>query len=54
MGSRTCDNCGNSKEVSGGKTCESGHFICHNCVTKDVGVFGSALKHCPLCKRSLK
>lgn len=28
MPKRRCDACGKEKDVSGGKTCENGHFIC--------------------------
>jgi len=34
MPRRTCDACGKEKDVSGGKTCERGHFICKDCVWK--------------------
>jgi hypothetical protein len=46
MSERVCDACGKRKEVSGGKSCSSGHFICHNCN------FGHA--HCPLCHHTLR
>jgi transposase-like protein len=46
MGHRVCDNCGNDKDVSGGKTCSKGHFICHSCA--------SGHEHCPLCAHTLR
>ncbi len=46
MGSRVCDNCGKTKDVSGGKTCSKGHFICHSCASNHV--------HCPLCGHTLR
>lgn len=46
MGSRVCDNCGKTKEVSGGKTCSKGHFVCHSCASGHV--------HCPLCGHTLR
>jgi hypothetical protein len=56
MPKRVCDVCGKNKEVNGGKTCEKGHFICQNCLYKGTGggLFGGALKTCPLCKRVLR
>ena len=46
MGSRVCDNCGKTKDVSGGYSCSKGHFICHSC--------GSSHVHCPLCGHTLR
>jgi len=46
MGSRVCDNCGKTKDVSGGKTCSKGHFICHSCASGHV--------HCPICGHTLR
>jgi len=46
MGRRVCDNCGNEKDTSGGKTCSNGHFICHSCASRHV--------HCPLCGHTLR
>ena len=51
MPKRVCDVCGKTKEVSGGKTCEKGHFVCSSCA--DMG-WGSKRKQCPLCKKKLK
>jgi hypothetical protein len=36
MRQRICDSCGKKKDVKGGRTCENGHFICYECVMKDV------------------
>lgn len=44
MAHRVCDNCAHEKDVSGGKTCSNGHFICHSCAKDHV--------HCPLCKHT--
>jgi C4-type Zn-finger protein len=46
MGSRVCDNCGKTKDVSGGKSCSKGHFICHSCSSSHI--------HCPLCGHTLR
>jgi hypothetical protein len=46
MASRTCDNCGKSKDTAGGKSCEKGHFVCHSCASRHV--------HCPLCRHTLR
>ncbi len=46
MGSRVCDNCGKTKDVSGGKTCSKGHFVCHSCASGHI--------HCPLCGHTLR
>jgi len=51
MAERICDVCGKKKELSGGKTCEKGHFICSSC--KSMG-WGSTRTQCPLCKKPLK
>ena len=52
MPKRTCDACGKEKDVSGGKTCENGHFVCNSCC--NMGAFSSSRSTCPLCKKSLK
>lgn len=53
MSTRICDNCGSSKEVKGGKTCETGHFICSVC--KRDGLLGLGYrKTCQLCGKKLK
>lgn len=46
MAERVCDNCGHERDVSGGKTCSEGHFICYSCVKRHV--------HCPVCKHTLR
>lgn len=51
MPKRICSSCGKEKDVSGGKTCPNGHFICHSCC--DMGIFSSSRKQCPLCKKDL-
>lgn len=45
MARRVCDNCGEDKDVSGGKTCRTGHFICHSCAYRH--------EHCTLCHQAL-
>jgi hypothetical protein len=52
MGRRTCDNCGKEKDVSGGKTCTNGHFICRDCVSG--GFFAPSRTTCPLCGKPLR
>lgn len=52
MAKRICDACGKNKELEGGKTCEKGHFICRSC--RNIGVFDSGRKTCPICKTKLK
>lgn len=52
MKERICDNCGKSKKLEGGKTCDSGHFMCYDC--RDVGFFSSGKSQCPICKGKLK
>lgn len=52
---RNCDICGEHKEVHGGKTCSTGHFICKGCVTTRYGVWGNdTKKKCPICDKELK
>lgn len=46
MGSRTCDNCGHTKDTAGGKTCKNGHFLCHSCASRHI--------HCTLCGHTLR
>jgi hypothetical protein len=53
MSQRTCDACGKAKDVSGGRTCEKGHFICKDCVYSGV-IFISERQACPLCKKPLR
>lgn len=31
MAKRLCSVCGENKDMSGGKICEKGHFICYSC-----------------------
>ena len=56
MSQRTCDSCGKAKDVSGGKTCEKGHFICKDCVWKGTGggFVGGGKTSCPLCSKPLR
>ena len=55
MSKRTCDSCGKDKQLKGGKTCGSGHFICKECVWSSPGILGpSQKKRCPLCDKPLK
>ena len=51
MAKRNCAECGKDKEISGGKVCEKGHFVCGYCV--GGGVFSSAKNKCPICKTKL-
>ena len=52
MPMRICDSCGKEKDVTGGKTCENGHFVCRGCIYG--GFFGPNRTICPLCKKSLR
>lgn len=52
MAERICDACGKKKPVSGGATCERGHFVCVAC--KDLGFLGGSRTQCPLCKKPLR
>lgn len=55
MSKRVCANCGKEKDVSGGRMCEKGHFICRNCVYEGSGLIFTHEKYtCPLCKKPLK
>jgi len=51
MATRICDTCGKKKDLSGGKTCEKGHFVCSSC--KRLGSF-SHRTQCPICKKPLR
>ena len=53
MPRRTCDGCGKDRDLSGGKTCEKGHFICKDCVYSGLIVI-SEKAHCPICKKPLR
>jgi hypothetical protein len=56
MPRRTCDSCGKTVDVSGGKVCENGHFICQTDVWSGTGggLFGDGRKSCPLCQKPLR
>lgn len=54
MPSRNCDTCGKQKDIAGGKTCETGHFMCKACYDASAGVFSGPRKDCPLCKKPLR
>ncbi len=54
MSQRICDQCGKMKEVKGGRTCETGHFICKEDVWKSAGFFSGPMKHCPVCGKPLR
>ena len=54
MSQRTCDSCGEPKDLRGGKTCESGHFVCKDCVWKPAGFFSGPMKYCPLCEKPIR
>src|SRR5271156_4228224 len=53
MAKRICDVCGKDKDVSGGKTCEKGHFVCKDDVYSGVIII-SEKAHCPICKKPLR
>jgi hypothetical protein len=53
MAKRVCDVCGKDKDVSGGKTCEKGHFVCKDDVYSGVIII-SEKAHCPICKKPLR
>jgi hypothetical protein len=53
MARRICDVCGKDRDVSGGKTCEKGHFICKDDVYSGVIII-SEKAHCPICKKPLR
>lgn len=53
MSKRVCAECGEEKDVSGGKVCVNSHFICKGCIMKDVGIFSGAKQNCPLCGKKL-
>ena len=46
MSKRLCAKCGKEKNVSGGKICEKGHFVCSVC--------GSGRSTCPVCQKKLR
>ena len=52
MATRICDVCGKKKDLSGGKTCEKGHFVCAGC--KYMGPFSGNRTQCPICKKPLR
>lgn len=54
MSKRTCDKCGEDKELEGGRTCSTGHFICRKCVRETEGLFTGPRTVCPLCKKPLR
>ncbi len=54
MPKRVCDSCGKEKNVSGGKTCQKGHFMCSSCVHTGGIFFDSFRKQCPVCGKSLR
>jgi len=45
MPKRVCACCGKERDISGGKICEKGHFICRKC--------NSGRAKCPICKSKL-
>jgi hypothetical protein len=55
MSDRICDKCGNKKDLSGGRACPRGHFVCKSCVWETAGLlFGGPRTVCPLCKKTLR
>jgi len=53
MSKRNCDRCGKERGLSGGKTCQKGHFLCKDCVYKGV-IFISEKAYCPIDKSPLR
>jgi hypothetical protein len=53
MAERICSACGHEKNISGGKTCEKGHFICKSCVYSGVIIIDER-KVCPVCEKPLR
>lgn len=49
MGKRVCSECGEDKDIKGGKICEKGHFLCKACASKGW----SPRKNCPVCNTKL-
>jgi hypothetical protein len=49
---RTCDACGEYKEVRYGKVCQKGHFICSKCI--NVTLLPGHYTKCPICNTKLK
>jgi hypothetical protein len=55
MPQRTCDSCGKEKDVTGGRTCEKGHFLCKDCVWSAPALIGHTDRtSCPLCGKPLR
>ena len=55
MATRTCDYKGHVRDLSGGRVCESGHFICKECVWGGPRrVLGGGMQTCPLCRKRLR
>lgn len=53
MAERVCDVDGKKEHIEGGRTCESGHFICKKHVYSGVIVIHEK-KSCPICKKPLR
>lgn len=49
MAKRVCAECGEDKDIKGGKICEKGHFLCKACASKGW----SPRKNCPVCDTKL-
>ena len=54
MPKRVCDTCGKERDVAGGVTCESGHFICKDCKVIKGFMFDDKRKKCPICQKPLR
>lgn len=54
MSQRVCDVCGKQKDVSGGATCEKGHFVCHSCKTHKGLIVDSKRTKCPICDKPIR
>lgn len=54
MPKRTCDACGKEKDVSGGATCSTGHFICSSCKYIKGFISDTKRTQCPICKQALR
>lgn len=57
MSKRTCDSCGKTRELRGGKVCEKrSHFLCSSCAnpTGHLGLFTFPKSKCLVCGSRLR
>ena len=55
MAKRLCIQCNKEKDLTGGRVCENGHFICAQCVHGEgLAILGPSLVSCPLCGKKLR